>query len=523
MKKIKYLKVFLACSLFSFVFASCTEDTMDKINRDKDNPLDVEARFLIPELITSSAFSVAGGDLSTYASVYIEHEGGAHNQMYYADKRLGEPISTTTYNNSWRSIYSNIMLAKVVIDKCTNGEDKGNDIILGIAKVLLAYNSAVATDLFGDTPYAEAGIIDENMIPVYRHPKVDKQEDIYKNIFTLLDEAIAIFSSSETSDLIPLSNNDYIYGGDKSKWLKAAYGLKARYTMRLLARSANKTADLNNILSYIGKSFTSSSEEFKFKIYDGSAQNNPLYSFSISRRALGVSKSYADKLRERNDPRLTQMFMNRDSRGAMSAITDLSKLTAFENGVSPESQTAYSLMISDYAPTAPTQLMSYHELLYLKAEAYARLGDNPMAKIALKDALGAGFANLEISLESSIEKNQISGTSVDLSATVSNTYFTASVEPLFDAYPLKEIMIQKYLAFAGASGESIESYNDYRRLQGANENFITLANPNNADNKFPLRYIYGGDDVSSNPNIRVLIGDGTYVYKEKVWWAGGDK
>ena len=44
-------------------------------------------------------------------------------------------------------------------------------------------------------------------------------------------------------------------------------------------------------------------------------------------------------------------------------------------------------------------------------------------------------------------------------------------------------MIQKYLAFFGASGESLEAYNDYRRMKGANENLVELKNPLNS-NKF---------------------------------------
>ena len=110
----------------------------------------------------------------------------------------------------------------------------------------------------------------------------------------------------------------------------------------------------------------------------------------------------------------------------------------------------------------------------------------------------------------------------DLGADVAETYFTDEVEPLFDANPLQETMIQKYLAFFGASGESLEAYNDYRRLKGAGENFIVLKNPQNSS-KFPLRFGYGADDVLANPEVKAAFGDGQYVYSEAVWWAGGNK
>jgi len=81
-------------------------------------------------------------------------------------------------------------------------------------------------------------------------------------------------------------------------------------------------------------------------------------------------------------------------------------------------------------------------------------------------------------------------------------------------------MIQKYIAFWGASGESTETYNDIRRMKALGENFVTLANPLNTT-KFPLRLPYGTSDVTTNPAVEAAYGDGTYVYTIPVWWAGG--
>ena len=178
-------------------------------------------------------------------------------------------------------------------------------------------------------------------------------------------------------------------------------------------------------------------------------------------------------------------------------------------------------MIS-WAMSAPTLLISYHEVKFLEAEALCRLGGRlGEAKSALKAAITAGFENLENSIIDAADTWIYDGDS-DLGADVAETYFTDEVEPLFDANPLQETMIQKYLAFFGASGESLEAYNDYRRLKGAGENFIVLKNPLN-NNKFPLRFGYGADDVLANPEVKAAFGDGQYVYSEAVWWAGGNK
>ena len=75
MKKYKSIGKLLAVSFFTAVIASaCTEDAMDKVNKNPNNPQDAPAKFLITDLGVSTAFSTVGGDFSLYSSVYMEHE-----------------------------------------------------------------------------------------------------------------------------------------------------------------------------------------------------------------------------------------------------------------------------------------------------------------------------------------------------------------------------------------------------------------------------------------------------------------
>lgn len=71
-------------------------------------------------------------------------------------------------------------------------------------------------------------------------PKMDTQQEIYTQIISYLDDAIA---NLQKEDLADVTEQDFLYAGDADKWLKFAYGLKARYTMRLINRSSNKSAD----------------------------------------------------------------------------------------------------------------------------------------------------------------------------------------------------------------------------------------------------------------------------------------
>jgi hypothetical protein len=154
--------------------------------------------------------------------------------------------------------------------------------------------------------------------------------------------------------------------------------------------------------------------------------------------------------------------------------------------------------------TAPTYLLSYHEIQFLKAEAYARSGSLANADTSLRKAVTAAFGKVNIGLSSASAL----------------TYFNTQVRPKFTANPLSEIMNQKYLGFF--EEESVEAYNDYRRLKAMGNNVIILANPKNAS-QFPLRFTYGAADVTTNKNVYDAYGDGTYVYTENVWWAGGTR
>ncbi len=200
---------------------------------------------------------------------------------------------------------------------------------------------------------------------------------------------------------------------------------------------------------------------------------------------------------------------------------DDKNLVPAPNGTPDQNMQKYGVSAFVYSNTAPTMLMSYHELKFLQAEALCRLNRTSDAEAALKEAVAAGIANAERREASAIDNM---GTAMvvnteEMTAEVANAYFENQVKPLFSANPLKETMIQKYLALWGASGEATETFNDLRRMKALGENFVTLANTK----KFPLRLPYGNSDVISNPEVKAAYGDGQYVYSEPVWWAGGTR
>ena len=95
--KLNISKSLLAVALLSGALVSCSEDTMDGINKDNNHTTNVPAKYILADVITSTAFSNVGGDLSTYLSAYVEHETGTHNQLYRAEIRENEPSASSTF------------------------------------------------------------------------------------------------------------------------------------------------------------------------------------------------------------------------------------------------------------------------------------------------------------------------------------------------------------------------------------------------------------------------------------------
>lgn len=482
----KSIKIYFLLMLVALT--SCSEDVMDSINHNPNDPTAVASRFILTDVMTSTAFSITGADYNFYASVFMELNAGTWGQMYNAEIRTGEPIASSTYNNSWNAQYRNLRQLEIVIEKCSpGGNEAGNWVNLGVAQILSAYNWAMLTDLMGDVPFTEAlkaGVIFQ--------PKLDKQQDIYAHVFNLLDSAIVNLAKPITFPL--LGGQDLIYRGTAASialWSKAAHGLRARYLMRL----SHRTPRYAQVIAAVDASFANATEELKF-VYNGTTSVNPMHRFFTDRNNISASQSLNEKLLARNDPRRARFFR---------APTGQTTITFAPNGNPLQQQNVYGVSgIS--AITAPTYLLSYHELQFIKAEALVRLGG--AANIALAEAA------LNLAVQAAFVK-------VGLTATEGATYFSTTVKPRFDANPLGEVLMQKYLSQYEC--EAIEAFNDYRRYRAmGNAALIPLANTRNAT-QFPLRFTYGSSDVTANQHVKEAYGDGEYVYTQPVWWAGGTR
>ena len=94
-----------------------------------------------------------------------------------------------------------------------------------IAKIWKAYVFHSHTDFYGPVPYHEAGK-GTTSIPY------DSQRDIYYDLFTLLDEAVATLTSTDQSRT-PFGVNDLVYQGNIGQWRRFANSLRLRLALRI--------------------------------------------------------------------------------------------------------------------------------------------------------------------------------------------------------------------------------------------------------------------------------------------------
>lgn len=476
----KYLK-YITIITFILSLSACSKKVMDKINKDLNDPTQVPAATELPSAIIETSFGTTGTDLAWYSSLFVEQSAGADEQFYDADRR-SSLTAASLVNNSWNSLYDNLMVLKDIRDKTAASGSEPNRALLGMAQVLTAYNLAVATDMWGDIPWSEALMGNDNV-----HPKFDSQADVYKSIFQLLNDGISNLSGASGSSL---SAQDLIYSGNTGKWVKAAWSLKARYFMHL--QRVVPTA-VDSVLACVPKGFSAASDAFVFDKYEATPiGSNPWFYFTYNERGdLVTGQTLYDLMTARNDPRTTAYFEPINSAGKIAAAPNGdADRTRAGNGL--YSYSAITAGSEDDA-TVATPMMTYHELLFLQTEALARKG-----------------SDFQPALQAAIEANFVFH---GLTVADADTYFTTEVLPKLGASlsaNLQEIMTQKYIAMY--EQESIEVYNDYRRT-----GIPTMHNPNNdvASYGFPQRFPYPSSEVTANPSNVPVVN----IFKDKIWWA----
>lgn len=479
--------IFLALSAGLLGLASCTENTMDTINKNNESPsVDaVPAKYQLTDAIMATGYSVISGDFAFYVSSLTEQEVGVgNNQLMKAELRnSSEWAASTTFSNVWNAAYSNLLNIKQIKEKIESedGNSNGQYDILGMAQVLEALNYGVLTDMFGDIPYSEACQGTANT-----QPKLDSQKDIYAGVLSTLDTAIS--NLEKGAELSNAGSQDIAYSGDITKWEATAYALKARYYIHQSAVDQSVIAKAEEAAE---KAIELGFDGFLITEFNGATCDNPWSAYIWSRYYTACSSTVTNLMTE-NDPRYTY-YIYEGYATVVNPGDDESAKVADGSLYYPE---WYDL------GSQPIHMMSVSELYFILAETQLRQGKD--ATDAFQTAVAASISDIVT----------MCGGNDSSAESYAESLGTPDLKLLFE---------QKYIA--QCNDEQVETYNDIRRCEAMGETYITLTNPYNTQsgiNRFPVRLPYGNSAVISNPNVAAVYGDGYYIYTDKTWINGGN-
>ncbi len=362
--------------------------------------------------------------------------------------RMGYDPSSDNGAQQWRDVYWS--LGQNLVDMNTKAEAEQRWDLLGVGQVLKAWGWQVLADMHGELPIKEA--IDQSRFTF----DYDSQEYAYGEVQRLLNAAIANLQKTDGAvNQAYLASGDHIYNGDRTKWLKFAYGLLALNLNHLSNKAAYKPAD---VIAAVDKSFASNADDALLQ-YQGT--NNDDTNF------LGWTRNNLRSYRQTQfivnlmngtqfsgvvDPRMSRILapspdggfrgldINVVGGGAFTAAQTPNNFMGFPGTTGQGTNTRY---VFDDKVRMPN--MTYAELQFVKAEAAYRMGDKALALAVYKNAISASidFVNAR--------NNDDNQTPTQITAAEKAAFLAApEIVPTSPAgLTLTLIMSQKYIALWG--------------------------------------------------------------------------
>ena len=471
---IKTQALLLGLLLLVGLGSSCTKD-FEEMNKSPNSPVDVPAINIFTNAEVNSINRQLGGWMQhTYLGCWSQQ----WCKIQYIDEDRYMPRDMSgEFNAPFTSELKNL---QIVIDKATAS---GDDRLLAAAKVLRAWVFLYITDTWGAIPYSESiqGLYQGGIMT----PKYDTQESIYQALLAELEEANVLLTGTSLN----FGTGDILYGGDPVLWRKFANSLKLRIlnraagtpwsftynmagggTVTTTAGPARMTdADTKMAAIFANPTqypvFTSNGDNAELS-WPGIPYRNPIYNTLFARKDQAISETMVDWLKARNDPRLhvyAAPTLNSVTSGTLDYV-------GFQNGrgITAAIFPQISMLGTQIAfiEGATSKVMTYDEVLFLKAEHYLRTNQDGPAQTAYEAGIAASMARWGLNNGGTVYPSW--GFSGDI--TVGSTgypvnYTTYLSNPLVawsgtTAQKFQKICEQKW---ASIFGQGIEAYAEVRR------------------------------------------------------------
>jgi hypothetical protein len=234
------------------------------------------------------------------------------------------PLASATWPYQGWFVYCAANL-QPLIDKAT-AEEAWH--YVGAAQLIHAWGFFLMLDLYGEMPYTEA-------LGKSISPKYDDGKTIYYGCLDMLDKAIENLSKAQPATSTSLSSGDIWNGGDVQKWIKLAYGLKARWLNNISKKKSEY--DPAAILAALDKAQQSVTDNTTMRYINSDMSANAgivvaLQFTNVSGTGQRLSKWYTDLLTNEftggsgiQDPRATRIIPSAEFTGPNGKEWRLSK------------------------------------------------------------------------------------------------------------------------------------------------------------------------------------------------------
>ncbi|AMJ66598.1 SusD/RagB family nutrient-binding outer membrane lipoprotein [Hymenobacter sp. PAMC 26628] len=487
------------------------------VNNNPNNPTTSTPNFILPGIISNGIQTQMFTALRTpYITQYVASRTA--NSIGIDQYYLTNAQSTNTFNYSYFQSGGNIPGMEAT------AQAEGSPYYVGAGEIMQALILAHATDMLGDVPFTEAYQGGANFTPRY-----DAQQDVYASVTKLLDDGIVQMSKDPGQNKRPLysttpsESGDILYKGDQTKWVRLAYALKAREAQHLTKK---QSYDPNAVLALCDKAFLTSADDAQIQFVPAvSPVVNSTNIFGVTRANFGTATFSTNIVKYLNgttfpgvaDPRFGVLVPT------FSLGVDPGVGTGTTANVIPGTANITDFYASWYArDLGYFEVITYHELKFIEAEAAYRAGNKTRALAALKAGIaahmrkvggGGTFAPPTVTFPI-ISETQIAA------------YLASAAVPQTEAAltSLRPIMEQKYIAMF----LNPDSWSDLRRLDFDPAIYVNFAYPVGANPilaaktdpklRYPRRLLPGATEVLYNPAEIARIGGNDPDYVTRPMW-----
>ncbi|MGH7620037.1 MAG: RagB/SusD family nutrient uptake outer membrane protein [Gemmatimonadaceae bacterium] len=361
--------------------------------------------------------------------------------------RMGYDPASDNGAEQWRDVYWS--LGQNLVDMINKAEAEQRWDLAGAGYFLKAWGWLVLTDMHGEI------IVKEAIDPTRSTFDYDTQDYVYTEILRLLDVSIKDLQRTDGAvDPAYFGKTDHLYGGDRTKWLKMAYGLQGMALNHFSNKATYKPSD---VIAAIDKSFGSNADDalwpypatdpgFADYNFWGRTRNN-ITSYRQTQFVVGLMNG---SVFGAVDPRMSRMLApspDGQFRGVDPTVAGYGAMTTTQqpNNFFGYAGTGGLALSSRYIfdDKSHFPFMTYSQLQFVKAEAAYRGGDKATALAAYTNAVSShiDFVNARNS-----EINSQSASPISASEKAAFLGDARIIPTSASQLTLTQIMSQKYIA-----------------------------------------------------------------------------